>query len=64
MSLVMIPRFSIAFIISVGIVIITGPTLMWFVESDVGLITASVFGQLIIKNCNCCSNGLKGILSI
>ena len=48
MSLVIIPRFSIAFIISVGIVIITGPTLMWFLESDVGLITESVFGQLII----------------
>ena len=48
MSLVMIPRFSIAFIISVGIVIITGPTLMWFLESDVRLITESVFGQLII----------------
>ena len=47
-SLVMIPRFSIAFVISLGIVIITGPTLMWFLESDVGLITASVFGQLII----------------
>ena len=44
----MIPRFSIAFIISVGIVIITGPTLMWFLESDVGLITESLFGQLII----------------
>jgi copper transport protein len=48
MSLVMIPRFSIAFIISIGIVIITGPTLMWFIESDVGLITESVYGQLII----------------
>ncbi len=48
MSLVLIPRFSIAFIISVGIVIITGPTLMWFLESDVGLITESVYGQLII----------------
>lgn len=48
MSLAMIPRFSIAFIISVGIVIITGPTLMWFLESDVGLITESMFGQLII----------------
>ena len=48
MSLVMIPRFSIAFIISIGIVIITGPTLMWFLETDVGLITESVFGQLII----------------
>lgn len=48
MSLLMISRFSIAFIISVGIVIVTGPTLMWFLESDVGLITESVFGQLII----------------
>ncbi|MFQ5476942.1 MAG: CopD family protein, partial [Nitrosopumilus sp.] len=48
MSLVLIPRFSIAFIIAVGVVIITGPTLMWFLESDVGLITESVYGQLII----------------
>ena len=48
MSLVLIPRFSIAFIIAIGIVIITGPTLMWFLESDVGLITKSVYGQLII----------------
>ena len=48
MSLVLIPRFSIAFIISIGVVIITGPTLMWFLESDVGLITESVYGQLII----------------
>ena len=48
MSLVMIPRFSIAFIISIGIVIITGPMLMWFLETDVGLITKSVFGQLIM----------------
>ena len=48
MSLVLIPRFSIAFIIAVGIVIITGPTLLWFLESDVGLITESVYGQLII----------------
>jgi len=48
MSLVLIPRFSIAFIISVGIVVITGPTLLWFLESDVGLITESIYGQLII----------------
>jgi len=47
-SLVLIPRFSIAFTISIGIVIITGPILMWFIESDIGLITESVYGQLII----------------
>lgn len=48
MSLVMIPRFSIAFIIAVGIVIISGPTLMWLLESDVGIITESTYGKLII----------------
>lgn len=48
MSLVLIPRFSIAFIIAIGVVLITGPTLMWFLESDVGLITQSIYGQLII----------------
>ena len=48
MSLVMIPRFSIAFIIAVGVVIITGPTLMWLLESDVGVIRESLYGKLII----------------
>jgi len=48
MSLVLIPRFSIAFTIAIGVVIITGPTLMWFLESDVGLIVESIYGQLII----------------
>jgi len=48
MTLVLIPRFSIMFIVAVGIVIITGPTLMWFLESDVGLITGSVYGKLIL----------------
>ena len=48
MTLVLIPRFSIMFIVAVGIVIITGPTLMWFLESDIGLITGSVYGKLIL----------------
>ena len=48
MTLALIPRFSILFIIAVGIVIITGPTLMWFLESDVGLITESTYGKLIL----------------
>ncbi|MGI0003168.1 MAG: copper resistance CopC/CopD family protein, partial [Nitrosopumilaceae archaeon] len=37
-SLSLIPRFSIMFIISVGIIIIVGPLLLWFLESDVGLL--------------------------
>jgi len=48
MSLVMIPRFSIAFIIALGIVIITGPSLMWILESDIGLISQSIYGKLIV----------------
>ncbi|MGI0057417.1 MAG: virginiamycin B lyase family protein [Nitrosarchaeum sp.] len=48
MTLVLIPRFSIMVVIAVGIVIITGPTLMWFLESDVGLITGSIYGKLIL----------------
>ena len=48
LALVMIPRFSIAFSVAVGIVIISGPTLMWLLESDVGLITESIYGRLII----------------
>lgn len=47
-SISMIPRLSMIFIISIGIVIVTGPTLLWMLESDVGLITESLFGKLII----------------
>lgn len=45
---ILIPRFSTIFVLSVGIVLITGPTLMWFLESDVGIITESVYGKLIM----------------
>lgn len=48
LSMAVIPRFSMVFIISVGIVIVTGPTLLWTLESDVGLITESLYGKLIM----------------
>ncbi|MGQ0377327.1 MAG: copper resistance CopC/CopD family protein [Nitrososphaerota archaeon] len=47
-SLSLIPRFSIIFVISVGIIIIVGPLLLWFLESDVGLLLESTYGMLII----------------
>jgi len=64
MSLVMIPRFSIAFIIAIGVVIITGPTLMWILESDVGLISGSIYGKLIIAKIGIAAImiGLGGLL--
>ena len=47
-SLALIPRFSVIFVISVGIIIIVGPLLLWFLESDVGLLSESTYGMLII----------------
>jgi len=44
----LIPRFSTLFIISVGIIIIAGPLLLWFLESDVSLLSESTYGTLII----------------
>ena len=48
MSLVLIPRFSIMIVISLGIVIISGPILMWFLESNVDTIAESTYGKLIM----------------
>ena len=45
---VMLPRFSAVFTICVGVVIITGPLLMWSLESDLALIYESVYGRLIM----------------
>lgn len=45
---VMLPRFSAVFIVCLGVVIITGPLLMWSLESDLNLISESVYGRLIM----------------
>ncbi|ABK78408.1 streptogramin lyase [Cenarchaeum symbiosum A] len=48
LSLAAMPRFSIMFIIAIGIVIITGPVLMWLLEDDLGMIAGSTYGRLIV----------------
>jgi len=48
LSLAVLPKFSIMIIISLGIIIISGPTLLWFLESDVGLLVGSTYGSLIL----------------
>jgi copper transport protein len=48
LALLMIPKFSSMFIIAVGIVIITGPTLLWLLEDDVDALRQSYYGYLII----------------
>ncbi len=47
-SLLVIPKISSMIIIAVGILIITGPTLLWFLESNVGLLYDSTYGKLIL----------------
>ena len=42
-TLSLIPRFSGLFIIAIGILIITGPTLLWFLDDNVGSLTETAF---------------------
>ena len=47
-TLAMLPRYSGMITIALGILIITGPTLLWFLESDVTSLINSTYGSLII----------------
>ena len=47
-TLSLIPRFSGIFIIAIGILIITGPTLLWFLDDNVSSLTESTYGKLIM----------------
>ena len=47
-TLAMLPRYSGMITIALGILIITGPTLLWFLESDVTSLANSTYGSLII----------------
>jgi len=47
MVLAILPRYSGMITIALGILIITGPTLLWFLESNVTSITNSTYGFLI-----------------
>ncbi|MGI0040333.1 MAG: virginiamycin B lyase family protein [Nitrosopumilaceae archaeon] len=48
LSLLVIPKISSMVIIAVGILIITGPILLWFLESNIGLLYDSTYGKLIL----------------
>jgi copper transport protein len=47
-TLAMLPRYSGMITIALGILIITGPTLLWFLESNVVSLINSTYGSLII----------------
>jgi copper transport protein len=44
----LIPRFSIIVVTILGIVAITGPLLLYSIESDLSLIVASIYGKFLI----------------
>ena len=47
-TLLAIPRFSSMIVISLGVLIITGPTLLWLLEDDITLLSQSSYGFLIM----------------
>ncbi|MEW6044456.1 MAG: CopD family protein [Thermoproteota archaeon] len=48
LTLLMIPKFSSMIVITLGVIIITGPTLLWLLEDDVDALSQSYYGYLII----------------
>ena len=48
LTFAILPRYSGMITIALGILIITGPTLLWFLESNVTSLTNSTYGFLII----------------
>ena len=44
MTLVTIPKFSTIIVVSLGVLLITGPTLLWFLEDDVNSLSNSSYG--------------------
>ncbi|MBI5146097.1 MAG: CopD family protein [Thaumarchaeota archaeon] len=48
LTLTTIPKFSSMILLGLGILIVTGPTLLWFIEDDVVLLSQSPYGFFII----------------
>jgi copper transport protein len=46
-TLLMIPKFSSMILIALGIIIVTGPTLLWLLEDDLVALSRSYYGLLI-----------------
>ena len=62
----LIPRFSIIVVVILGVVAITGPLLLYSIESDLSLILASMYGQVSHYQaepcrCNACDGSVFAI---
>lgn len=47
MTLVTIPKFSTIFVLSLGVLLVTGPTLLWFLEDNVNALAISSYGYFL-----------------
>lgn len=47
-TLATIPKFSKIITLSIGILLITGPTLLWFLDSNISSLTTSSYGYILI----------------
>jgi copper transport protein len=45
---ILIPRFSTIAVVSLGIILITGPSLLWTLENDLEITLASLYGRVLI----------------
>lgn len=45
---ILIPRFSTVVVVSLGIILITGPLLLWTLENDLDITLASLYGRVLL----------------
>jgi copper transport protein len=45
---ILIPRFSTVVVVSLGIILITGPLLLWTLENDLEMTIASLYGRVLL----------------
>ena len=45
---ILIPRFSTIIVVALGVILITGPSLLWTLESDLGITIASMYGKVLL----------------
>ena len=48
LMLAAIPRFTVVAAVSIGIVVVSGPLLMWILDGDIGEVAGSTYGRLIM----------------
>lgn len=48
LMLAAIPRFTVVAAVSIGLVVVSGPLLMWTLDGDIGEVAGSAYGRLIM----------------